>query len=127
MDRHERALFVAATRGNSVWRLPNPWEANSAKVGVFVHLSGGPGGPDGLALDEAGNLAVAHFGLGCVWVFTPHGEPLYRINSCRGRLTTNIAYGGPGRRTMFITESESGCVLRAEMPVPGKPMYSHQT
>jgi gluconolactonase len=127
MDRDEKALFVAATRGNCVWRLPNPWEASSAKVGVFVQLSGGSGGPDGLALDEAGNLAVAHFGLGCVWVFTPHGEPLYRVNSCRGRLTTNIAYGGPDRRTMFITESDSGCVLRAEMPVPGKPMYSHQS
>ena len=127
MDRDEKALFVAATRGNCVWRLPNPWEASSAKVGVFVQLSGGPGGPDGLALDDAGNLAVAHFGLGCVWVFTPHGEPLYRVNSCRGRLTTNIAYGGPDRRTMFITESDSGCVLRTEMPVPGKLMYSHQS
>jgi gluconolactonase len=127
MDRDEKALFVAATRGNCVWRLPNPREANSAKVGVFVQLSGGPGGPDGLALDEEGNLAVAHFGLGCVWVFTPHGEPLYRVNSCRGRLTTNIAYGGSDRRTLFITESDSGCVLRAELPVPGKPMYSHQS
>jgi gluconolactonase len=91
-----------------------------------VQLSGGPGGPDGLALDEAGNLAVAHFGLGCVWVFSPHGEPLYRVNSCRGRLTTNIAYGGADQRIMFITESESGCILRAEMPEPGRPMYSHQ-
>jgi hypothetical protein len=27
---------------------------------------------------------------------------------------------------MFITESESGCILRAEMPEPGRPMYSHQ-
>ncbi len=126
MDLHESALFVAATRGNCVWRLPFPDQGPSSKVGIFVQLSGGPGGPDGLALDQAGNLAVAHFGLGCVWVFSPHGEPLYRVNSCRGRLTTNIAYGGADQRIMFITESESGCILRAEMPEPGQPMYSHQ-
>ena len=126
MDLAERALFVAATRGNCVWRLPDPQGGDVTKVGVFVQLSGGPGGPDGLALDAAGNLAVAHFGLGCVWVFSPHGEPLYRVNSCRGRLTTNIAYGGPDGRLMFITESKSGCVLRADMPVAGKRMYSHQ-
>jgi gluconolactonase len=126
MDLNEKALYVAATRGNSVWRLPGVQEGSTTKVGIFVQLSGGPGGPDGLALDEAGNLAVAHFGLGCVWVFSPHGEPLYRVNSCRGRLTTNIAYGGPGRRTMFITESETGSILKAEMPVAGKPMFSHQ-
>ena len=126
MDLHEKALFVAATRGNSVWRLPQPQLGTSTKVGIFVQLSGGPGGPDGLALDEAGNLAVAHYGLGCVWVFSPHGEPLFRVNSCRGRLTTNIAYGGPDRRTMFITEADSGCILRAEMPIAGKLLYSHQ-
>jgi gluconolactonase len=126
MDLGEKALFVAATRGNSVWRLPHPQLGTSTKVGIFVQLSGGPGGPDGLALDEAGNLAIAHFGLGCVWVVSPHGEPLFRVNSCRGRLTTNIAYGGPDRRTMYITESDSGSILRAEMPVAGKPLYSHQ-
>jgi gluconolactonase len=127
MDLDETALFVAATRGNSVWRLPSPQEGGTTKVGIFVQLSGGPGGPDGLALDEAGNLAVAHVGLGSVWVFDRNGEPLYRVKSCRGRLTTNIAYGGPERKTMFITESESGAILRAAMPVAGKIMFSHQS
>jgi gluconolactonase len=89
-------------------------------------LSGGPGGPDGMALDEQGNLAVAHFGLGCVWLFDPHGQPLYRIQSCRGRLTTNVAYGGADGRTMFITEAESGAILCARMPIAGKAMFSHQ-
>lgn len=126
MDLGEKALYVAATRGNGVWRLPGASEGSTTKVGIFVQMSGGPGGPDGMALDEEGNLAVAHFGLGCVWLFSPHGEPLYRINSCRGRLTTNMAYGGKDRRTLFITESETGTILKAEMPVPGKRMYSHQ-
>lgn len=127
MNLDETALYVAATRGNAVWRLPNPQQGSTTKVGIFVQLSGGPGGPDGMALDEAGNLAVAHFGLGSVWLFDPHGEPLYRVRSCRGRLVTNVAYGGPDRRTLFITESESGTILRAPMPVAGRTMFSHQS
>jgi gluconolactonase len=126
LDLDESALFVAATRSNNIWRVPNVKEGDAAKVGVFIQLSGGPGGPDGMALDAQGNLAVAHFGLGCVWLFDPHGQPLYRVQSCRGRLTTNVAYGGVDRRTMFITEAETGTILCARMPVAGKVMFSHQ-
>lgn len=124
LNLDETELFVAATRGNCVWRVPLMPDGGVAKVGVFVQMSGGQG-PDGLALDEAGNLAVAHVGLGTVWLFSPDGEPILRIRSCRGKKITNIAYGGPDRRTLFITEAESGCVLTARMDVPGRPLFSH--
>lgn len=78
-----------------------------------------------MALDIEGNLAVCHAGMGSVWLFSRLGEPLYRIHSCEGLATTNCAYGGPGNRYLYVTESESNTVLRAEMPWPGKPMYSH--
>jgi gluconolactonase len=38
---------------------------------------------------------------------------------------TNMAYGGADRRTLFITESYSGAILAAKMPVAGKVLYSH--
>jgi gluconolactonase len=50
---------------------------------------------------------------------------MLRIKSPKGLLTTNCAYGGPDRRTLYITESKTGTVLSAEMPVAGRPMYSH--
>ena len=40
-------------------------------------------------------------------------------------VTTNAAYGGPDRRTLYITESETGTILSARLEVPGKEMYSH--
>ena len=124
MNRDETALFVAVTRGNCVWRVPFLRNGDIAKVGVYVQLSGG-GGPDGLALDEAGGLVVAHVGAGSVWVFDAHGEPVYRIKSCAGMATTNVAFGGPGNKTLYITESESASILKAELDVAGKVMYSH--
>lgn len=119
-------VFVNVTRGNCVWRVPLLPDGTPYKVGVFIQLSGGLGGPDGLAIDEAGNLAVAHIGLGAVWLFSRLGEPLARINSCQGLATTNLAYGGRDRKTLYITESESGCILTASVDVPGQLMFSHR-
>jgi len=121
----ESILYLAVTRANAVWRVPMMPDGGVSKVGVFIQLSGGLAGPDGMALDEDGNLLVCHAGLGTVWQFSPLGEPLARIRSCTGLMTTNVAYGGPGNRSVFITESETGTILRAELSTPGRIMFSH--
>ena len=119
----ESVLYVAVTRANAIWRVPLMKDGTVAKVGTFIQLSGG-GGPDGITIDQQGNLVVAHIGLGVVWLFSARGEPMLRINSCAGAHTTNVAYGGPGRRRLFITESETGTILQCEMPVPGQVPFS---
>ncbi|HEY4373779.1 MAG TPA: SMP-30/gluconolactonase/LRE family protein [Burkholderiales bacterium] len=117
-------LHVACTRANAVWRLPIAADGSTSKVNVGIYLSGGSG-PDGLAMDEAGGLTVAHNQMGAVWLFDRKGIPRYKMESCKGDHTTNIAYGGPGNKFLYICEAESGCVLRAEAPVAGRLMYSH--
>ena len=123
-DLIEGSILLAVTRDNAVWRVPMQLNGQPHKVGVFIQLSGGVG-PDGLALDEAGGLAVAHFGLGSVWLFSSSGEPLYRLRAGTGLGTTNVAYGWPDRRRLYIVESLSGCIVCAKMPVAGRLMYSH--
>ena len=121
----EKALFLAVTRANQIWRLPLHPDGTTSKVAAFITLSGGLAGPDGVAIDEQGGLAVAHCGLGTVWLFDRLGEPRYRIRSCEGISTTNLAFGGTNNRSLFITESDTGTILRAEVPVAGHVMYSH--
>lgn len=123
MNREQSELYVAMTRDNAVWRLPLMGDGGVAKVGKFIQLSGGIG-PDGLAMDVDGNLFVAHVGLGCVWKFSASGEPLLRIQSCAGSLTTNIAFGGPDNSTLYITEAQSGSILSVQLDTPGCPQYS---
>jgi gluconolactonase len=123
LNQTENILFIAVTRANAIWRLPLLPDGTTSKVGVFIQLSGGVG-PDGLAMDEEGGLAIAHVGIG-VWVFNKKGIPQFQIESCRGELTSNIAYGGQDRKTIYITESESGTILKASVPVAGRLMYSH--
>ncbi len=122
MDLEETAVLLAVTRANAIWRVPIMRDGSVAKVGVFVQLSGG--GPDGLALDAKGRLAIAHVGLGTVWVVDRLGQPVYRIQSCRGLHTTNVAFGGPDNRTLYITESESGSIMAAALDVPGAALFS---
>ena len=122
----ESMLYVAVTRGNCVWRVPFTPDGGVAKVGVFVQLSGGWGGPDGLALDAEGRLAIAHVGMGSVWIVDRIGEPVYRVRTCAELHTTNVAFGGPEGKDLYITESGSGSILVASLDVPGKKMFSHQ-
>jgi gluconolactonase len=82
-------------------------------------------GPDGMAIDAENNLAVCHVGLGVVWLFSALGEPMLRINSPTGKLVTNCAYGGQDNKQLFITESKTGTILVADMPVQGRTMFSH--
>jgi gluconolactonase len=109
----EDVLFVAMTRDNAVWRVPLMRDGGTTKVGRFASFHG-TSGPDGLAMDRAGNLLVAHASLGAVFVLGPQGEPLARMLSCRGRIVTNLTFGGAGLDRVFITESETGSVLSAE-------------
>lgn len=111
---NQQVVFVAATRANAVWRVPLLADGSAVKVGTFVQLSGGVG-PDGLAIDEQGRLAVAHFGLGCVWLFSPRGEPELRINVPEGEKTTNVAFGGKNGKTLFITEADTGSIYCVEL------------
>ncbi len=97
LNHEETAVYVAVTRDNAVWRMPMLRDGRVSKVGAFIRLSGGVG-PDGMALDAEGGLAVAHIGLGCVWIFDAFGEPTLRVVPPQGRSVTNVAYGAANGR-----------------------------
>ena len=125
LDPDDKVLYVAMTRANCMWHCPLKPGGGVSKAGVFAQLPG-IHGPDGLAMDEAGNLSAAHARPGIIWTFSSIGEPLYRVQSkTKGSRMTNMAYGGADRRTLFITESYSGAILAAKMPVAGKVLFSH--
>jgi gluconolactonase len=125
LNKAESILYLCVTRNNAIWRVPLMADGTVGRVGIFIQMSGGTG-PDGMAMDEDDNLAVCHVGLGTVWLFSRLGEPMQRIRSAAGLATTNCAYGGRDRKSLFITESATGSVLRAELPIAGRAMYSHQ-
>lgn len=117
----ERLLYLAVTRGNQVWRVPLLDDGSVSKVSAFF-TSYGPSGPDGLAVDEAGRVIVANPGLGVAWVLNHRAEAEVVLRSAAGASLTNVAFGGPDRKTLYCTESVTGTVLRATLDTAGLPI-----
>ena len=76
---------------------------------LFAKLDG-PGDPDGMRLDVAGNLFVT--GQGGVWVFDPSGRHLGTIRL--PEQTANLAWGDEDWKTLYITSSTSVLKLRTK-------------
>lgn len=119
LNKEENILYVAVTRANAIWRVPLMSQHGLvSKVGTFIQMSGG-GGPDGIALDSNGGLAVSHVGMGVVWIFDDLGQPTLRLDAPNGRLTTNCAYGGADMKRLYVTAGAS--ILVADVEVAGQP------
>jgi gluconolactonase len=123
LDATGKALFVAVTRGNAVWRGPLLADGSISKVGVLRTFFG-TSGPDGVAVDVDNRLVVAHASLGGAFVLNARGEVTHFVRSSRGSTVTNVAYR-PGTSKLVMTESETGSILEADMPAAGAPLYSH--
>jgi gluconolactonase len=115
-------VYVAVTRAQQIWRLPLMADGRPSKTGVAIQLSGGHAGPDGIEMDAEDGLVVCHLGIG-VWRFDANGLPTHLVHADGHRLLTNIAFGGPDRKTLYITDSANGEILTAQMPVAGKVMF----
>jgi len=123
LDAQGKALFIAVTRANAVWRGPLLADRSVSKLGVFRTFFG-TSGPDGLAVDVENRIVVAHASLGGAFVCNARGEVTHFIKSPAGSSVTNVAFR-PGTSQLVMTESETGSVLEADLPSPGAALYSH--
>ncbi len=79
--------------------------------------------PDGMCLDAAGNLYVAHYGMKQVQVLSPSGKLIARYAG--GNVTTsNVAFGGPKMNQLFVTgglgkQAGKGGLFRLDLGVKG--------
>jgi gluconolactonase len=119
------ALYVAETaRGRILrWELrPDGLVASRAVFATVTRSGEDAAGPDGMAFDVDGYLYVAVYGSGRVRVVAPDGGLVDEID-VGGRYPTNLTFGGPDGRRLFMTEAEHGRVVTAEVPRPGLPLW----
>jgi gluconolactonase len=57
------------------------------------------------------------------WVLDHKAHPVEVLRSTAGASITNVAFGGPGRRTAYFTESMTGTVMKVEMPIAGSKLH----
>ena len=75
---------------------------------------------DSMAVDSDGNVCVATLVTGAISVISPEGKMVEQIRVPKYDVfVTNICFGGPDLRTVYITSSGLGLLYATEWPVPG--------
>jgi gluconolactonase len=101
-------LYVADIGAKKTYRYTIGQGAKLSGKTLFCSM-----GSDGMTLDSEGNVYLTGKG---VHVFNPDGEKIEHIAIDEG-WTANVCFGGPDRRTLFITAMDS--LYAVKMPVKG--------
>lgn len=112
-------LILAESAKNRLLRFAVFPDGSLGEARVVAELPGGD--PDGMAFDADGNLYVAHFGGGHVWVFGPDMQLREKI-ATPGSKPSNVEFGGPDLGTLYLTECETNAVYEMPATVRGLPL-----
>ena len=85
----------------------------------FLYAGTGVEWFDGLDVDARGNVCVATLRSGCITVVAPDGSSAGLVGLPEHvweTLPTNLCFGGPDRRTVYVTLSLSGTLMKATWP-----------
>ena len=119
-------LYVAETVGGRIHR----YKWNNGRLGprqefgnVLLETDADDlRGPDGFAFDANGKLYVATYGQGDVTVLGRDGSVLQRIRT-PGMQPTNVCFGPPGEKKIYVTEYEKGTVERFDVDADGYKLF----
>ncbi|MBM3804592.1 MAG: SMP-30/gluconolactonase/LRE family protein [Acidimicrobiia bacterium] len=75
--------------------------------------------PDGIRCDTQGNLYVSMVYTGRVYIVHADGKLHPKSIDALGKSPANVTFGGPDRRTLYITEKEHGRIVKARVAYPG--------
>lgn len=118
-----KELLVGESKENWILAYPVLSQGKLGPSRVFVRLPEKGEGqidnqPDGITLDAAGNLYVAHYGMRQVQVIDGDGKVIRRYPG--GNLTTsNVAFAGPNMDQLFVTGGDPGALFRLDLGVKG--------
>ncbi len=81
------------------------------------------GWPNGLKFHKDGRAFITCYKHGLMALDTQTGKLETVLGNKHHHHLANLCFGGPDGKTIYITESMSGDILTARMPVAGKTMY----
>lgn len=113
----DHKLYVGESVFNRILRYDIIKDNRLSNKEVFAVIPGGD--PDGIEFDVEGNLYVAHFGGKAVYIFSPEGKLLQKIETPGGK-PTNIEFGDVDYKTLYLTEVETNSLYKIRTKSPGK-------
>lgn len=101
----EKRLYINESVQRNVWVYdlsPDGNISNKRLLTTFPDF-----GMDGMRCDVSGNLYITRHGKGVVAKISPDGKLLQEI-TLKGKLPSNIAFGGPDGKTAYVTLQDRG-------------------
>jgi gluconolactonase len=115
----EKFLYVDNSEPKKIWmryRVQPDGSLTDAKLLYDATGDSRPGAPDGMKVDQEGNIYSA--GPGGVWIFSPEGKPLGTI--LFQEKVANLNWAGPDRKTLYVLATSS--IYRIRLKIPGAPV-----
>jgi len=113
----DNKLYVCESVFNRILRYEITDNNEIINKEIFAVIPGGD--PDGIEFDVNGNLYAAHFGGKAVYIFSPEGKLLQKIET-PGSKPTNLEFGDEDYKTLYLTEVETNSLYKIRTKYPGK-------
>jgi len=111
----EKYFYANGSRNKYIRRYDVKPDGTLTNSKMFIDMStdSAPGITDGMKVDGKGNIYSS--GPGGIWVIAPDGKHLGTIRTPEG--VTNVAFGGPDKKTLYITARPT--IYKIQVEVPG--------
>ncbi len=109
-----KSLYIGESVNKNILKMT----CESDDLDTLITLPGGNQDPDGMDCDVEGNLYISYFGGGKIYVVSPEGKLLDSLKT-PGRKPSNVEFGGPDMKTLFITECETNKIYSIRTMHPG--------
>ena len=111
----EKTLYVNESVQRNIWAYDLSEKGEISNKRLLIQFP--DFGMDGMRCDVEGNLYVTRHGKGTIAKVSPQGEILLEVQ-LKGKLCTNLAFGGPDGCTCYVTLADNGNIecFRADLP-----------
>lgn len=111
-----KTLYVNESVQRNVWAFPIQPDGSLGEKRLLKKFP--DHGFDGMRCDVKGNLYITRYGKGTVAVLSPAGEILREIDVL-GASPSNICFGGPDGKTVYVTEVTRQRLVEFRVDQPG--------
>jgi len=111
-----KTLYVNESKQRNVWAFNITAQGTLAEKRLVKQFP--DHGFDGMRCDVDGNLYITRYGKGVVAVMSPAGKVLREIDVL-GAKPSNLCFGGPDGRTVYVTEVEHTRLVKFRVDRPG--------
>jgi gluconolactonase len=112
-----KRLYVNESIQRNVWVYDLDSAGNASNKRLLIKFN--DFGMDGMRTDKEGNLYISRYEKGTVVVVSPEGKIIREI-VLKGKLPTNVAFGGEDGMTVYVTMKDRGRVENFLNDIPGR-------